>query len=698
MGLMERLRGGTKYTIWILILSFGLLWVLADTQVFDAVMVGPSAMGEVKGQPISYEEFNERLNMYTEQYRERSGQAPDMEMRAMYEELVWDELVLNKVLQQKMDEMGLTVTDDELMEMVTGENPVPFIREQFQLEDGTIDRGALRNAIEAPENTQIWMMVEQQLREERRQAKLSNFLESSLVVSDSEIEREFIRQNTRADFRYVRFPYSTVNESEVEITDSEVRNHYQNKQDRFRRNESWTFSYVEFPKVPSPEDTLRFMNELESLRDDFEITTDDSVFIEQHESQTRYYTNFLSPSEVRSEHLLAFDLDVGEVSEPYIFGNHAHMIKKLEQRSADESYIRVRQIQLNYTEQNRDDIESRAKVIAQEAREDEPFQQLAQMYSDHTRSAGNGGELGYRSRENLPEPVANAAFQASPGSIIGPIEADNSFYILDIVDRTNQEIRFADLSRLIEPDPLATIEALAREADDFAYYAAYARSNGFEDEAESAGLLINEAVATESNPFISGLGENRLILSELSNMKRGEISDVIETDESFIVLRVDQRTSEGVRPLEEVRSQVESAVRDQKRRQLLAEQINSELQQYSSIEEISEARDTDIFEAENIAQNEINLPNFGREPRVIGTVFGLEPGEVSGAIQGEDAVFVVHVDDRIEADLEELTTDERERIRTSLNQRRSQEFAQVWTDRIQHGVDVQDYRDLRQIQ
>ncbi|MEX1122792.1 MAG: SurA N-terminal domain-containing protein [Balneolales bacterium] len=691
---MEKLRGGTKYTIWILIISFGLLWVLADTQVFDAVMVGPSAMGEVQGDPISYEEFNERLNMYTEQYRERSGEAPSMEMRAMYEEQVWDELVLNKVLQQKMNELGLTVTDDELMQMVTGDNPAPFIRQQFQTEDGTIDRAALRNAIEAPENADIWMMVEQQLREGRRQEKLNNFLESSLVASDSEIEREFIRENTRADFRYVRFPYSEVDDSQIEVTDSEAQSYYQNNQDRFMRNESWSISYVQFPKVASAEDTTRIMNNLAGLQDDFQETDDEEQFLQTYNSQTNYFDDFLTPSEVRNEHLDAFNLNIGEVSEPYIYRNQAHMLKMLEKQSAGQTYTRARQIQINFTEQNRDEVQERGEAIAEEAREGAPFQQLAQMHSQDNASSSIGGEIGYFGQQDKPAPLANAAFQASPGSIIGPIEADGSFYIMEIIDRTDQEIRFADLSRFIEPDPLATIEALAREADDFAYYA---DEGDFESEAESSGLTVNQAVATENNPFISGLGESRLILAELQTMDRNEISEVIETDDWFVVLRINQRSPAGERPLSEVRDQVNSAVRNQKRKQILVDQVNESLNQHPTIEDLAEAEEREIREVEDIAKSAARLPGVGREPRVIGAAFGLAPSEQTKAIQGENAVYVVHVDERREPNMEELTSEERESIRVSLNQLRSQEFGQIWTDRVQQGVEVSDYRYLRDV-
>ncbi|MEX2632474.1 MAG: peptidyl-prolyl cis-trans isomerase [Balneolales bacterium] len=691
---MEKLRGGTKYTIWVLIISFGLLWVLADTQVFDAVMVGPSAMGEVKGHPISYQEFNERVNMYTEQYRERTGEAPGMEIRAMYEESVWDELVLNKVLQQKMDDIGLTVTDEELVEMVTGDNPAPFIRQQFEQEDGSIDRIALRNAIEAPENREVWMMVEQQLREQRRQEKLSKFLESSMMVSDYEIEREYMRLNTRADFRYILFPYSEVDESQIEVTDSELRSYYNNNKDRFQRNENWRISFVEFPKVPSPEDTLKTINELASLRDAFEAAENDSLFLRDHLSQTPFNSEFVDPSEVDLEHLPAFEIAVGEVSDPYLYNGQVHMIKKLDQQNADQTYTRARQIQLNFTEADRDQVEEQANYLIEQARDGESFQLLAQMYSQDAATVNNGGELGYFSRQDQSQPIADAAFQAEPGSIVGPIESENSLFILKIVDRTNQAIRFADLSQFVEADPMATIEALAREADDFSEFA---QLDGFEEEAERGDYAINEAIATEGNPNIPGLGQSQLIISELRNMNRGEVSDVIETDESFVVLRVDQRTPEGIRPLDEVRSQVESAVRSQKREEVLVNQVNEKLSQYTSFGEIAEAEDKEIIEIDNIRKNAVSTPTLGREPKVVGTVFGLDSGEQSRAIQGENGVFVVFVEEIRNADIANLNDEEREEIRGYLNQQRNTDFSQIWAERLKADVEVKDYRHLRNV-
>ncbi len=686
MGLMQKLRSGTKYIIWILILSFGLLWVLADTQVFDAMMAGPRNMGEVNREPISWAEFNQRINLYTEQYRQQTGASPDTEIRAQYEEMAWEQLVVDKILKQKMNEMGIVVTDSELIDMVTGDNPDPFIRQQFTREDGTIDRIALQNAIEAPENREIWIMIEQQLREQRRQQKLNQFLEASLRVSDFEVEQNFINQNSRASFQYVRFPYSDISTDEIEVTDSEIRSFYRENQHRFQRSKSWRFSYVSFSIEPTAGDTMRTFNYLANIRDDFREAEDVARFLTDNFSETDYFENFLKPSEVRREHLKVLDLDVNDVSEPYLHNNRVHMVRLLEDRPADQTFVRVRQIRLNDNEIGRE----RAEEILARVRQEEPFEILAQDYSTDPQTARWGGDLGYIERDDKPASQADAIFAASSGSVIGPLpDDDDNIFLFQIVDRTNREIRFADMSQDIEPDPFETVQLLANDAEDFQYFA---ESDGFHREAERSGYTVREGTATEGNPFITGLGQNRIILNELQYMNRGSISDVIESEDRFIVFRVDEVIPEGTRPLDEVRSQVESLIREKKRKKLLAQRVNEMLADVGSLEQLAENSEKSVQNAERIRLDAATVPGAGREPKIVGAAFSLPEGELSPAISGNNAVFVMVVESRTMANVSAMTAAERREIREQLQQQKNSAFGMVWVDRLKADADIRDFR------
>ncbi|PKD43669.1 hypothetical protein CWD77_08885 [Rhodohalobacter barkolensis] len=585
MGVMEKMRNSTASILWILIFSFGVLWVLADTQVFDAMSVGPRNLGTVNGEEISLDEYNQRVSNYTDQFSQQSGRTMTPEMRAMYENQAWEDLVAARLIEQKINELGITVTDSELMEMVTGDNPAPFIREQFQQEDGTIDQIALRAAIESPENSEIWIMIEQQLRENRRQQKLNNFISSGMQVSSMDIRNEFIRANSFADIEYVRFPYSEISNDEITVTEDELRDYYENNSARFQRNETYQFRFVSWDKTPTAEDTTNTVQEIEDLRPAFEDAVNDSLFVLRYQSAVPYRGSFVSIDEIRDEYRPVVDLEEGEVSEVVMINGDPFVFKKIEQRG--------------------------------------------------------------------------------------------------------DEIKFAVLSYGVEADPIGTIDRLAEEAEEFQFYA---ESDGFEEEAERRELEVQQATATKDTPFIPGLGASEQTLRILENLRENRISDPIELDNVFIVAQMLEKTPEGTRPFEEVRSQVENAVRTQKRKELMASRVSERLQGNSDLESLASASDREVQSASDIRMNGSNISGAGRELRVIGAIFDMEVGETSNAIQGENAVFVVRVTNFDKADPSEMTSADESEIRNRLEQQKFTSFNEVFIERLREGADIKDNR------
>lgn len=585
MGVMEKMRNSTASILWILIFSFGVLWVLADTQVFDAMAVGPRNLGTVNGDEISLDEYNQRVSNYTDQFSRQSGRSMSPEMRAMYENQAWEDLVAARLVEQKIRELGISVTDNELMEMVTGDNPAPFIREQFQNEDGTIDRIALRAAIEAPENSEIWISIEQQLRENRRQQKLNNFISSGLQISSLDIKNEYVQANSFADVEYVRFPYSEISNDDLSVSEEELRSYYNDNSSEFQRSESFRFRYVSWDKTPTAQDTTNTIQEIENLRPAFEDAVNDSTFIRRYQSSTPYNGAYVAIDEIRDEYSPVIDLEVGEVSDVVMIDGDPYAFKKIDQR-------------------------------------------------------GN-------------------------------------------------EIKFAVLSYKVEADPIGTIDRLAEEAEEFKFYA---ESDGFEEEAERRDLEVLEASATKDNPFIPNLGASQQTLRTLENLRVNRISDPIELDEYFVVLQLLDRTPEGTRPFEEVRSQVENAVRTQKRKELMATRVRDLVQANSDLTSLAEAAGKNIQSAEGVRMNSSSLPGAGREPKVIGAIFEQETGRMSREIAGENAVFVVLVNDLDIADPAEMSSTERSEIRNRLEQEKFMAFNEVFVDRLKEEADIKDNR------
>jgi len=588
MGVMEKFRESTKYILWVLIISFGLLWGLSDTRVFDAMMAGPQSLGEVNGTQIGLEEYNQRVQYYIQQHNDRTNGNVNPEMRAYYEDQAWQDLIANKLLQQKMEELGITVTDAELVDMITGENPDPFIRQQFAREDGTIDRAALQQAIQAKENTQVWVMIEQQLRQKRRQQKMNNFIESGLIVSETEVEETYVDNNSFADVSLVRFPYSEIESEDIVVSDEEIQTYYNENRDDFERKESYRFQYVSFSKAPTAEDTARTIKEVEELKEPFANAENDSLFLAQNQSASTYNNSFVKESEIREPLKPVLELQEGKVSDVIVENGRVHLLK--------------------------------------------------------------------------------------------------------LIERRGDEVKFADFQYNITADPIATIDEQAGVADDFTFFA---QEDGFEKEAERRSLEIQNAFATKGQPFIAGIGQSRQVIDFLErDVSEGEISDPIELTDQFVVIKVTEIIPEGPRPLNEVQSQIVNKLRIEKRKDAALQNAREFAGNNTSIEAIAQAAGKEVINVETVRKSSSVITDVGREPKIVGNIFGMDPGEISNPIPGNNAVYVVKVNSIELADPAEITGAQRQQIRQQLRQQKMQTYMQVWIQQLKKEADIEDYRHL----
>lgn len=589
MGLMESLRSSTKYIFWVLLLSFGVLWGLSDTQMFDALMTGPRSLGEVNGQPISFEEYNERLTNYLEGYRQETGGAqPTLEMRAFYEEMVWDELVLDRVLDSEMERLGISVTDAEILAMVTGPNPDPFITQYFMKEDGTVDRLALNAAIEAPENAEIWINVEKQLREKRRREKLNAYLDASLVITRADIHNEYVRENSIAEFKFVRFPYSAVDESQVNVSESDITSWYNANKDEFKQEKSWNFRYVQFSKAATADDTLRALEEATHLQTLFTEAASDSAFLAQNGSLTRTVsTTFQSETELGSHLSQIFSIADGSVTTPVVHNGTVVMAKRIAARG--------------------------------------------------------------------------------------------------------RTVRAAVFTMSIEADPFQTVGVQSDLAQDFS---AFAENDGFEEEAGRQSIPVLTAFATDDTPFIPGIGNSRLLLNALKKAKENEISQPVELDDRFVVFQVTEILEAGPRKLDDVRAQIETRLRNDKRRELTAARVRDLVQGVSTVEDLAAKDAKEVMMVTDQRLSGSAIIGAGREPGVVGAVFAAPVNAISGVIEGDNAAFVLFVTSRVDADPATMPEGAEAVLRSRLQAEKAQSFREIWIERLKESADIKDYRSL----
>ena len=691
MGVMNKLRENTGVILWILVISFGIIWVLQDSGAFDVVGRTGDTIAEVNGDPISYQEYVRAVEAQMQAYQQQTGEAPTPQMSDLIREQVFNALVEERLREQAMERLGITVTDDEVVQMVLGDNPHPIIKAYFGDENGNVNRALLQNFIDNPAAREDWIRLEEYLRAERARQKLEQLLLATVRVSDQEVAEEYRRRTLRADARYVALRYAEVPDDSVTVTESDLRRYYNEHRDDFQRKRTYRVAYVTLPKNPTAEDTSQVLEELNRLKERFAQTENDSLFLARYASERPFTDAFFRRDELDPAlgDVVFDDPQPGKVVGPVVAGGLAHLVKIRAVRPSEETVIRARHILIRAPEDNpeaRQQARQEALELKRQLEQGADFATLAREHSDDPGSARRGGDLGWFGRGRMVEPFEEAAFSAPIGRVVGPVETRFGYHLIEVTGRSSVEVQIADLAMRLAPS-LATLNRIQERMEDLAYYAE--ESGDFEGEAQRMGLQVQEMRVEEDQQFLPGIGQSRAVLNFLAGADEGDVSQVIELDDRFIVLQLVEVIPKGYRSFEEVREEIRPRVLLEKKKEVQVARMRRALQQHG-FDGLAEALGTTVQTVTQLSYNQTLIPGLGREPRFVGTVFGLQEGETSGVVEGENAAFVVQLTKLYEPP--PLGEQMREQIRQQLlNQRRQQVLTQ-WLAALREQADIKDYR------
>ena len=696
MGMMNKLRDNTGIVLWVLVFAFGVIWVLQDSGGLDVVGRGAGAnVAVIDGQPITYELYSQAVERQLQEYQAQTGESMPPQMVDVTRDRVFDALVEDRLREREIERLGIEVTDDELYNMVMGDDPHPIIRTYFGDGEGGINRTLLQNFIENPDVSGEWLQLEQFLRSERRREKLDNLVAATVRVSDQEVQDEYVRRGLRVDAEYVALRHAEIPDDSVAVTARDVERFYRENREDFRRKEAYTVNYVGLSKDPTPEDSALVITELERLRERFVAAEDDSLFLVRNLSDRPYTDAYFRADELDEELATPIfeSLEPGRLIGPIVAASETHLIKIQSVQPAESPAVRAQHI-LFRAEENNPEARSTAREAAAEARRrlqaGEDFSDLARELSQDPGSAARGGDLGYFSSGAMVEPFEQAAFGARIGQVVGPIETPFGVHLIKVTDRQDQEVQIADLAHRIRAD-LSTLSRIQERLDDLQYYAS--ESGDFGAEAQRVNLPTQQVQVQADQEFIPGLGSSATIMNFLRGASSGDVSPVIELDDQFVVLHVQERIPEGYRPLDQVRAEIEPRVRNAKKAAVQRERLQRALNQ-TGFDGLASAVRQEMRIAQGLTHTGMVVTGLGREPKFVGTALGLPEGGISDVIEGANAVYVLRVSARHEPP--PIADSQKEQIRNQLVQQRRSALQSQWLSTLRGQAEIEDHRSVFQ--
>ena len=583
-------------------------------------------VGVIAGHKVHYTEYETAKDQLTEVYKIESGSNDiNEDLSIQIRNQVWQMLMMDYTLREQAEKIGMDVTAEELSELCIGANPHQLIRQRraFYDETGNFNRFALINFLnslaQTPETQEqaanmqqaknYWMYWENAVRLTHLQDKYIGLLSKLVTANPLDAKYAFEATKTSVNVEFVERPYFAVADSFVKVTNADIKKLYDANKEQYKRVPNRSLVYVSFPIVPSEADFAEVEKLMKSLESDFQ-TKEDITAIVNSNSDVLYDGRDFSESTIPAEY------------KEFAFGKGAKKGQFTELTFANDTYSMARIMDCGYT---KSDSVQLVLVANGEGTEDV--------------------ELGWFTATDLQKNIADPAFAGKKGSqfTVSTGMGEQTFKIADKSQPT-PKVKLAILSRKVTPSS-KTYGVLYNEAKQFIV------NNGTEEllrqAAQEQGLSITPAYGLNVNADkVNDLKNSRGIVRWAFEAKDGQLSDVFECGDQFIVAALTEVNDGDYRTIDEVRMELTlQATTDKK-----AEYLMNQLKGVSTLEEAAELFDAEIQTAENVTLASTRLGAAGIEPAVIGAALALENNATSAPVKGNAGVYMVRIGEKVVAE------------------------------------------------
>ena len=655
-------------------------------------------VGEVSGEKISYKDFETQLD----NAKKQSGQAELSGQFASYlQEMVWNQQVSQIILNKEIDKLGLVVSPDETNEMVNGNNPDQQIVQYFgDPKTGKVDKAKLAafeqnmsharaDDPQAQQTKQQWDLFIKQLSNNKLGQKYVSIATNGLYVNSLDAMDDYSNRNKLANFKYVTLDYASIPDNKVNPTDDDYQSYYDEHKSQFKnKEETRSFDYVSFNAAPSKDDSAAIKASVEKLIPALKTSTNDSLFV-QINADTKAPLAYKKKGGLGDPALdsVMFNNSNGFVYGPYV-SNGSYKIAKLVDSKVGPDSVKARHILIQPGAGGIAAAQVKAdslKKLIQSGKGN--FADLAKTFSADKGSAEKGGDLGYFGRGAMVPQFEAAAFAGKKGDL-KTVVSQFGVHLIEIEDQkgSSKVAEVAVVDKAITPSSKTQTVAYSAAQK---FLGSLSKGN-FDAEVKKEGLTkktANDVTALASS--FQGADNARDLVRWAYKADKGDFGDqVYEAGSQYIVPVLTEIKPKGTLPLESVKKQIESAVRNQvKAKQLIAKLQEAE-NGTSSIDQVAQKAGAKVVPVQNVVFSNPVIPGLSLEYKVVGTIFGSKPNKLSKPIQGEHGVYVFSLDNFIGP--AQLANAVREK--TQLEQTISQRSQGLIFDALKDKADVKDYR------
>ena len=622
-------------------------------------------IGEILGEKISVQDYQKLIDEYQSAIKftmQRDNLTED-ELNQVKDQ-VWQQLVNNRVLEADAKKVGLTVTEQELSNVLNdGTNPMlaqtPFVNQQT----GRFDINALQqfldgyNKAKASNSPQLeqmqtiydyWLFVEKNLRTQLLGQKYQALLASCVLSNKAEAKMAFKDNNEESDIQLASLAYSTIKDADVKVTDEDLKAKYEELKPAFRQNtETRDIKFVDYQIKASASDRNAIVKEMNELQKQLATATDPSLVISKSGSMIPYLGLPVSSKAYQQYPDIASKIDSLAVGTTGVTENKQdntlNIIRVMSKAQLPDS-VQFRQIQVaaNTPEEAHAKADSIQKALAGGA----DFVAIAKRYGQTGEKVWFTGQQ-YEAAPSMSEDNRTYIEALLNGEVnaIQNVALTQGNIILQVVDKKAMKTKTtaAIIKKLIDFSKATRSDAYNKFSE---FVAKSATAADLEKNASKYGYHVQSLndVSTSIH-YVAGVHGTRDALKWLFDAKQGDVSPLYECGDNdhLMVIVLSAIHPKGYRSWDD--PQVKEILKREVIKDKKAEKLMAKLKGVNSIA-AAQAKGAKVS---TVSQITFAAPAFvqatgSAEPALSGAVAATAAGKFSkNPVKGNAGVYVFQV-------------------------------------------------------
>ena len=674
------LIGTIRKNFWFVLIILGLAlaaFILMDMKGSSDRGGAAMKMGEIAGQKIDYRQFSKA---------ESALYSGNNDVFARRKSL-WEYFIEKAIVEEQANELGLGVTQTELMDLQFGNRLSPIITNNYRnSQTGQVDRSALlqhKQLIEGNEPLSkqfedFWVEQEKQIQKTELQNKIGNLVSKGIYTPKFLVEETGAASNSSLNMSYVKIPFDAI-DTEVEVSDADITAYMNTNSSKYTSTEETrVLQYAVVDVYPSAADSAKWRTSVmeagQSLKN---ATADNDSIVALNNGgfwSSVYFSNSDLPEGLKNN---LGDVSIGDTYGPYTDQGSYFMAKVLDKKvmpdSAEAKHI-LRRVTTG-TAEDYAAADAFVDSLRNELNRGAKFSKLAEDNSQDPGSGAKGGDLGTFQQGMMVPEFNEAVFNGNVGGVY-KVKTQFGIHLIKVEDLVyndrNDKYKLAYVRTPIIPSEETqnrlndNINDLIAQNRDMSAMASAASAMGYNFQTSgplkandySVGVLGSD---NSSREMVKWAYEFDTQVGEVSPTVYSYTDKVNYFDNKYVIVALKSVQKPGLFSAESMRSTLESTVANIKKAESIIGSLGTDLSAAAT------KFGTEVNTAENVSMGASFIPGIGSENKVIARAFATDVNSTT-AVVGTSGVFLLSPTNKTEGTVANIPQMRQLKTRSSRSQ------------------------------